>query len=100
MFYIIKRSCFLLLILILFSIFPVVYDGDLRQLSYSQEQQQQQQQNNVNTFIVDNISNNTRDSTYPQTESSGNNVYVVWQDNMFGNNRLNYDILLKTSTDG
>ncbi len=97
MFYIIKRSCFLLLILILFSIFPIVYDGDLRQLSYTQEQQQQ---NNVNTFIVDNISNNTRDSTYPQTGSSGNNVYVVWQDNMFGNNRLNYDILLKTSTDG
>jgi hypothetical protein len=25
---------------------------------------------------------------------------MVWQDNMFGHNRMNYDILLKTSTDG
>ena len=64
-------------------------------LSYSQEQN-----DTNNTFIVENISDNIRDSVYPQTESSQNNVYVVWQDNLFGDNRINYDILLKSSNDG
>jgi len=53
-----------------------------------------------NTLVIQNISNNIRDSVYPQTESFENSVYVVWQDNLFGHNRMNYDILLKTSTDG
>ncbi|MBA2267130.1 MAG: exo-alpha-sialidase [Nitrosopumilus sp.] len=93
-----KITCFFLSSLILLS--PIIaYDGSLLQLSYSQPQQSQQE-NNTNTFTIDNISDNVRDSVYPQTESSGNNVYVVWQDNMFGLNRQNYDILLKTSTDG
>ena len=64
-------------------------------LSYSQEQK-----DSNNTFIIENISDNIRDSVYPQTESSQNKVYVVWQDNLFGDNRINYDILLKSSNDG
>ena len=95
-----KISVFLLSLSMLFSLFLNIYNEDLLQLSYSQQQPPQQQQNNVNTFTVNNLSNNERDSTYPQTESAGNNVYMVWQDNMFGLNRMNYDILLKTSTDG
>ena len=64
-------------------------------LSYSQEQ------NDTNhTFTIENISDNIRDSVYPQTESFRNKVYVVWQDNLFGDNRINYDILLKSSNDG
>jgi len=95
MYSLIKISYFLYFGLFFLSSF-IACDEYLQQLSYSQPQQQ----NGTNTFIVDNISNNERDSTYPQTESSGNNVYMVWQDNMFGQNRLNYDILLKSSTDG
>ena len=98
-----KISIFLLSLSMLFPSILGSYDEDLIRLSYSQQQlqeQQQQQQNGINTFTVKNLSNNERDSTYPQTESAGNNVYVVWQDNMFGHNRMNYDILLKTSTDG
>ena len=98
-----KISIFLLSLSMLFPSFLNIYDEDFLQLSYSQQQlqeQQQQQQNDVNAFTVKNLSNNERDSTYPQTESAGNNVYMVWQDNMFGHNRMNYDILLKTSTDG
>ncbi len=64
-------------------------------LSYSQEQN-----DTNNTFIIENISDNIRDSVYPQTESSQNKVYVVWQDNLFGDNQINYDILLKSSNDG
>lgn len=97
MFTVIQTSYFLIFGFILLTSI-IAYDGYLQQLSYSQPQPQQQ--NSTDTFIVDNISDNRRDSTYPQTESSGNNVYVVWQDNMFGQNRLNYDILLKSSTDG
>ena len=98
-----KISIFLLSLSMLFPSILGIYDEDLIRLSYSQQQpqeQQQQQQNGINTFTVKNLSNNERDSTYPQTESAGNNVYMVWQDNMFGHNRMNYDILLKTSTDG
>ncbi|MDQ2685276.1 MAG: glycoside hydrolase [Thermoproteota archaeon] len=73
------------------------YSYDSSQYSYSQPTQSI---NNNNTFDITSISDNERDSVYPQTESSGNNVYVTWQDNLFGHNRLNYDILLKTSSDG
>ena len=66
-------------------------------LSYSQVQQGDA---NNTTFVIQNISDNIRDSVYPQTESSQNRVYVVWQDNLFGDNRINYDILLKSSNDG
>jgi peroxiredoxin len=98
-----KISIFLLSLSMLFPSFLNIYDEDFLQLSYSQQQlqeQQQQQQNDVNAFTVKNLSDNERDSTYPQTDSVGNNVYMVWQDNLFGHNRMNYDILLKTSTDG
>lgn len=93
-----KITCFFLSSLILLSSI-IVYDGGLLELTYSQSQHSQLE-NNTNTFTIENLSDNVRDSTYPQTKSSGNNVYVVWQDNMFGLNRQNYDILLKTSTDG
>ncbi len=65
----------------------------LQQFSYSQQ--------NTNKFIINNLSDNDDDSVYPLVASSGNNVYVTWQDNMFGHNKpLNYDILLKSSSDG
>jgi hypothetical protein len=51
-------------------------------------------------LTVANLSNNMGDSVYPQTESSGDNVYLVWQDNTYGNNRLNYEILFMASLDG
>ena len=77
-------------------IFPTLIQGmSSERLSYSQEQN-----DTNNTFIIENISDNIRDSVYPQTESFQNNVYVVWQDNLFGDNRINYDILLKSSNDG
>jgi len=77
-------------------IFPTLIQGmSSERLSYSQEQN-----DTNNTFIIENISDNIRDSVYPQTESSQNNVYVAWQDNLFGDNRINYDILLKSSNDG
>lgn len=91
-----KQSYFSLICLtIIFSTLSLLIVGSER-LSYSQVQQG----NANNTLFIQNISDNIRDSVYPQTESSENNVYVVWQDNLFGHNRQNYDILLKTSTDG
>ena len=74
----------------------IFYETNSHQFSYSQPSRSM---NVSSAFVIDNISNNERDSVYPQTESSGNNVYVTWQDNLFGNNRQNYDILLKTSSD-
>ena len=51
-----------------------------------------------------NISNNSGDSIYPAVAASGNNVYVVWQDDYLGQsvsyNKKNYDILFTRSTDG
>ena len=65
----------------------------LQQFSYSQQ--------NTNKFIINNMSDNDGDSVYPLVASSGNNVYVTWQDNVFGHNKhLNYDILFKSSSDG
>ncbi|MGD9673667.1 MAG: sialidase family protein [Candidatus Nitrosocosmicus sp.] len=69
-------------------------------LTYSQVQEADSDDANNATFVIQNISDNVRDSVYPQTESSGDNVFVVWQDNLFGHNRMNYDILLKKSNDG
>src|SRR5688572_18425878 len=51
-----------------------------------------------------NISNNPGDSIYPAIAASGNNTYVVWQDDNFGEgvsyDRKNYDILFARSVDG
>ena len=69
-------------------------------LSYSQVLEGGDSDDANNTFVIQNISDNVRDSVYPQTESSENKVFVVWEDNLFGHNRMNYDILLKTSNDG
>jgi hypothetical protein len=65
----------------------------LQQFSYSQQ--------NTNEFVINNVSDNVGDSVYPLVASSDNNVYVTWQDNMFGHDKhLNYDILFKSSSDG
>ncbi len=84
-------------LLTIFSTLSIFVVGTER-LSYSQVSEGDS--NAKITFDVQNISDNIRDSVYPQTESSENKVFVVWQDNLFGQNRMNYDILLKTSTDG
>ncbi len=54
----------------------------------------------INEESFYNMSNNEGDSVYPQISSSPDNVYVVWQDNVFGEKKRNYDILLKTGTNG
>ena len=51
-------------------------------LSYSQVQQGDAN----NTLVVQNISDNIRNSVYAQTESSENNVFIVLQDKSPGNN--------------
>ena len=43
-----------------------------------------------------NLSNNTGNSQKPQVSSSGNNVYVVWEDNTLGN----AEVLFRASNDG
>jgi predicted RNA-binding protein with PIN domain len=53
-----------------------------------------------NNVIVNNISDNVGDSVYAQIAAYKDNVYMVWQDNIFGNSERNYDILFKLSTDG
>ncbi|WP_134484081.1 sialidase family protein [Candidatus Nitrosocosmicus franklandus] len=72
---------------------------DTELLSYSQVKEGDGDEYN-NIFVIQNVSDNLGDSVYPQTESSENKVFVVWQDNLFGHNRMNYDILFKTSNDG
>ncbi len=57
-----------------------------------------------------NLSNNIKDSVYAQIASHGKNVYVVWEENdpdsqdkqgfSQYDNKRNYDILMKKSTDG
>jgi hypothetical protein len=89
-----KLNCFAIICLIMLSP-TLIQDIGSERISYSQEQN-----DTNNTFIIENISDNNKDSVYPQTESSQNKVYVVWQDNLFGDNRINYDILLKSSNDG
>jgi Collagen triple helix repeat (20 copies) len=55
--------------------------------------------NNGDTFSTppDNLSNNTGGSINPQISSAGNNVYVVWQDDVAPGN---IDIFFARSTDG
>ena len=87
----------LICLLTIFSTLSIFVVGTER-LSYSQVLEDN---GNANiTFDIKNISDNIRDSVYPQTDSSENRVFVLWQDNLFGQNRMNYDILLKTSNDG
>jgi hypothetical protein len=66
--------------------------------------QQQSTSNNIQEDSNYSVSNNTGDSIYPAIASSGNNVYVVWQDDYFGQgvsyDKKNYDILFARSTDG
>ena len=95
-----KQNYFFTLICLLtiFSILSLLVVGTER-LTYSQVQEDDSDNAN-NTFVIQNIGDNVHDSVYPQTESSENKVFVVWQDNLFGHNRMNYDILLKTSNDG
>jgi hypothetical protein len=65
---------------------------------------QQQPALGIQTNSNLNISNNTGDSVYPSIAASGNNTYVVWQDDNFGEgvsyDRKNYDILFAKSVDG
>ena len=90
----------ILCLLTIFTTLSLLVVGTER-LSYSQVQESDSDNDDANnTFVIQNISDNVRDSVYPQTESSENKVFVVWQDNLFGHNRMNYDILLKTSNDG
>ena len=55
--------------------------------------------NNGDTFSTppDNLSNNTGGSINPQISSAGNNVYVVWEDDVAPGN---IDIFFARSTDG
>jgi hypothetical protein len=46
-----------------------------------------------------NLSNNTDDSVYGQVRSSGENIYVVWQESVPGNTARNYEIFFKKSND-
>jgi hypothetical protein len=88
----IRKECYLVIFGLLLS--PVMVSlANFQQFSYSQQ--------NTDKFIINNMSDNDGDSVYPLVASSGNNVYVTWQDNVFGHNKhLNYDILFKSSSDG
>ncbi len=94
-----RKQNYLLSIICLLTIFSTlsIFVVGTEKLSYSQILEDDSDANN--TFIIQNISDNIRDSVYPQTDSSENKVFVVWEDNLFGQNRMNYDILLKTSND-
>jgi hypothetical protein len=75
----------------------------LSNLSSSFPQQHLTSNNNQGDFNFS-LSNNTGDSVYPSIAASGNNVYVVWQDDYFGQgvsyDKKNYDILFARSIDG
>ncbi len=89
-----KKGYYLITFLLVLLLSPVMtYDVNSQQLTFSQ-------QNNNDEFVIDNTSDNDNDSIYSQVASFGNNVYVTWEESIFGNNPLNYDVLLKTSTDG
>jgi hypothetical protein len=53
-----------------------------------------------------NLTNNARDSVYAQVASSGNNVFIVWQENppsgfsLQRDGLINYEIFIKKSDDG
>jgi hypothetical protein len=46
-----------------------------------------------------NLTDNGRDSLYGQVTTSGDNVYVVWQESVPGESKRNYDIFFKRSND-
>jgi hypothetical protein len=64
---------------------------------------QQQPVLGIQTNSNFNVSNNAGDSVYPAIAASGNNAYVVWQDDNFGEgvsyDKKNYDILFAKSVD-
>ena len=95
-----RKQNYLLPLICLLTIFSalLIFAVGTERLSYSQILEGNSSDAS-NTFVIQNISDNIRDSVYPQTDSSENKVFVVWQDNLFGQNRMNYDILLKTSND-
>ena len=69
------------------------------------ESLQQLRSDNIEKGSNFNISNNTGNSVYPSVAAaSGNNVYVVWQDDYLGQSvsydEKNYDIFFTRSTDG
>ncbi len=88
-----KKECYFIIFLLVLLSPVVIYDVNSQPLAFSQ-------QYNNDEFVIDNISDNDNDSVYPQVASFGNNVYVTWEESIFDNNPLNYDVLLKTSTDG
>jgi hypothetical protein len=47
-----------------------------------------------------NLSHNIDDSVYSQVASSGDNVYVVWEQSVRGPTAKNYDIFFMVSNDG
>ena len=47
-----------------------------------------------------NLSHNSDDSVYSQVASSGDNVYVVWEQSVRGPNAKNYDIFFMVSNNG
>ena len=66
---------------------------DLRHSTYS----------SVNTHHLNetrNLSHNIDDSVYSQVASSGDNVYVVWEQSVRGPNAKNYDIFFMVSNNG
>jgi hypothetical protein len=86
---------------------PVTFD-EWNQETFAQPPEQ----NLLNFTKPVNLSNNVKDSVYAQVASSGNNVYVVWEENdpdsqpkvdnnsTQYDNKRNYDILIKKSIDG
>ena len=88
-----KKTRFSIVFFLVLLLTPVmICDVNSQQLPNSQQ--------NNDSFIIDNVSDNDNDSVYPQVASFDDNVYVTWEESMAGLNRLNYDILLKSSTDG
>jgi predicted RNA-binding protein with PIN domain len=88
---------FIILLLLSLTIVSII---SFSQISYAQEPQYTAIYNNNNKATVNNISDNVGDSVYSQIAASKDNMYMVWQDNIFGNSDRNYDILFKLSTDG
>ena len=47
-----------------------------------------------------NLSQNLEDSVYAQVSTSGENVYIVWQESVGSNEAKDYDIFFIVSRDG
>jgi hypothetical protein len=57
--------------------------------------------NRINFNNVTNLTDNAQDSVYGQIDAaSENDMYLVWQDSVRGDNNRNYDIFFKRSSDG